>query len=85
MRFVFKFNSKPACRHHKTLLEDQFNDSPFVTIKQTNAAVPTLIVETKRDGSLLDMSENRDILYLAATYHYGIKSMVMTHSKEKSK
>lgn len=86
MRFVFKFKSEPARSHFQRGLEDQLGRSMFVTIKRTNAKVPTLIVNTSRDDSMFCTSpeENTAIMYHAAVLHNGIVSMRMTHSNEKS-
>ena len=87
MRFVFKFKSEPARNHFVNQLNDSLGTSVFVKIKQTRAQTPTLIIDTRRDESiiLLDPIENRMITYLAVVYHSGIVSMRMQHSKEKSK
>lgn len=87
MRFVIKFHSEPARKHFVNQLTDSLGDSVFVKIRQTRAKTPTLIIDTKRDESIIlfDPIENRTITYLAVVYHSGIVSMHMQHSKEKKK
>ncbi len=82
---MFKFESEPAIRCFQRGLENQLGHSMFVTIKRTNAKVPTLIVNTSRDDSMFCTSpeENTAIMYHAAVLHDGIVSMRMTHSKKK--
>lgn len=84
MRFVIKFESEPARKHFVNQLNDSLGNSVFVKIKQTRAKTPTLIIDTRRDESIIlfDPIENRTITYLAVVYHSGIVSMHMQHSKD---
>lgn len=87
MRFVIKFNSEPARSRFVNQLTDSLGNSVFVKIKHTRAKTPTLIIDTRRDESIIlfDPIENRTITYLAVVYHSGIVSMHMQHSKDGKK